>query len=406
MKAAKISLIRKGKINMDMSFYKGKTVLITGHTGFKGSWMCKLLSMAGAKVIGYSLNPPTTPSLFELSGVEKEIVSVIGDIRDLAKLNETMQKYRPEIVIHMAAQPIVRESYAEPVYTYETNVMGTVNICEAVRLCDSVKSFVNVTTDKVYKNNEWEWGYRENDALDGYDPYSNSKSCSELVTSSYIKSFFYNRDIAVSTCRAGNVIGGGDFAKDRIIPDCVRAMEAKQEITVRNPYSTRPYQHVLEPVVTYLVLAMKQYEDKSLAGNYNIGPDDCDCAATGELVDLFCSHWGDGASWKNVADKNAPHEANFLKLDCSRIKRVLGWSPRWHISDAIEKVTEWSKVYLSGGDISAVNEKQINDIWKRINWRHYENSCRDRCRRLHRAKTYTVSVPKRNQSFGIRYSCL
>lgn len=346
---------------MDMSFYKGKTVLITGHTGFKGSWMCKLLSMAGAKVIGYSLNPPTTPSLFELSGVEKEIVSVIGDIRDLAKLNETMQKYRPEIVIHMAAQPIVRESYAEPVYTYETNVMGTVNICEAVRLCDSVKSFVNVTTDKVYKNNEWEWGYRENDALDGYDPYSNSKSCSELVTSSYIKSFFYNRDIAVSTCRAGNVIGGGDFAKDRIIPDCVRAMEAKQEITVRNPYSTRPYQHVLEPVVTYLVLAMKQYEDKSLAGNYNIGPDDCDCAATGELVDLFCSHWGDGASWKNVADKNAHHEANFLKLDCSRIKRVLGWSPRWHISDAIEKVTEWSKVYLSGGDISAVMEKQINE---------------------------------------------
>lgn len=361
MKVAKISLIRKGKINMDMSFYKGKTVLITGHTGFKGSWMCKLLSMAGAKVIGYSLNPPTTPSLFELSGVEKEIVSVIGDIRDLAKLNETMQKYRPEIVIHMAAQPIVRESYAEPVYTYETNVMGTVNICEAVRLCDSVKSFVNVTTDKVYKNNEWEWGYRENDALDGYDPYSNSKSCSELVTSSYIKSFFYNRDIAVSTCRAGNVIGGGDFAKDRIIPDCVRAMEAKQEITVRNPFSTRPYQHVLEPVVTYLVLAMKQYEDKSLAGNYNIGPDDCDCAATGELVDLFCSHWGDGASWKNAADKNAPHEANFLKLDCSRIKRVLGWSPRWHISDAIEKVTEWSKVYLSSGDISAVMEKQINE---------------------------------------------
>ena len=361
MKAAKISLIRKGKINMDMSFYKGKTVLITGHTGFKGSWMCKLLSMAGAKVIGYSLTPPTTPSLFELSGVEKEIVSVIGDIRDLAKLNETMQKYRPEIVIHMAAQPIVRESYAEPVYTYETNVMGTVNICEAVRLCDSVKSFVNVTTDKVYKNNEWEWGYRENDALDGYDPYSNSKSCSELVTSSYIKSFFYNRDIAVSTCRAGNVIGGGDFAKDRIIPDCVRAMEAKQEITVRNPYSTRPYQHVLEPVVRYLVLAMKQYEDKSLAGNYNIGPDDCDCAATGELVDLFCSHWGDGASWKNAADKNAPHEANFLKLDCSRIKRVLGWSPRWHISDAIEKVTEWSKVYLSSGDISAVMEKQINE---------------------------------------------
>ncbi len=344
-----------------LDFYNGKTVLVTGHTGFKGSWMCKVLSMHGAKVIGYATEPPTNPSLFEEAKIADEIVSVIGDIRDLDKLNETMQKYRPEIVIHMAAQPIVRESYANPVYTYETNVMGTVNICEAVRLCDSVKSFVNVTTDKVYLNNEWEWGYRENDALDGYDPYSNSKSCSELVTSSYKKSFFNNMDISVSTCRAGNVIGGGDFAKDRIIPDCVRAMEAKTEIIVRNPYSTRPYQHVLEPVMTYLTLAARQYEERGLAGCYNIGPDDCDCVETGELVDIFCKAWGEGASWKNIAEANAPHEANFLKLDCSKIKSAMKWSPRWHITDAIEKTVEWSKAYLGGEDVNKVMEKQINE---------------------------------------------
>lgn len=344
-----------------LDFYNDKTVLVTGHTGFKGSWMCKVLAMHGAKVVGYATEPPTNPSLFEEAKLADEIISVIGDIRDLDKLNETMQKYRPEIVIHMAAQPIVRESYANPVYTYETNVMGTVNICEAVRLCDSVKSFVNVTTDKVYLNNEWEWGYRENDALDGYDPYSNSKSCSELVTSSYKKSFFNNMDIAVSTCRAGNVIGGGDFAKDRIIPDCVRAMEAKSEIIVRNPYSTRPYQHVLEPVMTYLTLAAKQYDNHALAGCYNIGPDDCDCVETGELVDIFCNAWGNGASWKNVAEANAPHEANFLKLDCSKIKSVLQWKPRWHIADAIEKTAEWSKAYLGGENINVVMEKQIKD---------------------------------------------
>lgn len=344
-----------------LDFYRGKTVFVTGHTGFKGSWMCKLLAMHGANVVGYSLTPPTEPSLFKVAGIEKNMVSIIGDIRDLKKLNEAMQKYRPEIVIHMAAQPIVRESYADPVYTYETNVMGTVNICEAVRLCDNVKSFVNVTTDKVYLNNEWEWGYRETDALDGYDPYSNSKSCSELVTSSYIKSFLNAKGVATSTCRAGNVIGGGDFAKDRIIPDCVRAMEKGEEIIVRNPYSTRPYQHVLEPVTTYLVLAAMQYENPALAGCYNIGPDDCDCVATGELVDIFCKAWGEGASWKNVSEKNAPHEANFLKLDCSKIKSTLKWKPRWHITDAVEKVTEWSKVYLASGDINAIMEKQIRE---------------------------------------------
>lgn len=349
---------------MDLGFYRGKTVFLTGHTGFKGSWMCRVLTTLGANVVGYSLEPPTSPSLFETAGIEKEMTSVTGDIRDLKRLSETMQKYRPEIVIHMAAQPIVRESYRDPVYTYETNVMGTVNICEAVRQCGSVKSFVNVTTDKVYRNNEWEWGYRETDALDGYDPYSNSKSCSELVTSSYKKSFLNANGVAVSTCRAGNVIGGGDFAKDRIIPDCVRAMEKGEEIIVRNPYSTRPYQHVLEPVVTYLALAAAQYEKPELAGSYNVGPDDCDCVNTGDLVDLFCEKWGNGASWRNVAEANAPHEANFLKLDCSRIKSVLGWKPRWHITDAIEKTVEWSRAYLAGEDVNAVMEKQINEYIK------------------------------------------
>jgi CDP-glucose 4,6-dehydratase len=345
---------------MDLSFYKDKTVFITGHTGFKGSWMCKVLTLQGAKVIGYSLTPPTNPSLFETARIENEITSVIGDIRDLDRLKKCMDTYRPEIVIHMAAQPIVRESYNNPVYTYETNVMGTVNILEAVRCCDCVKSFVNVTTDKVYFNKEWEWGYRENDRLDGFDPYSNSKSCSELVTSSYKKSFFSGRDCAISTCRAGNVIGGGDFAKDRIIPDCVRAMESGEKIIVRNPYSTRPYQHVLEPVCTYLLVAQKQYENKeTYAGNYNVGPDDMDCVTTGTLVDLFCHAWGGKASWENVAEKDAPHEANFLKLDCSKIKNTFGWHAHWHISDAIEKTVEWSKVYLSGEEVSSVMKKQI-----------------------------------------------
>ncbi len=350
---------------IDLSFYKNKTVLVTGHTGFKGSWMCQVLKKFGAKVIGYAKEPPTTPSLFEIAKIEDDMVSVIGDISDLNLLMETVNKYRPEIVIHMAAQPIVRESYINPVYTYMTNVMGTVNICEAVRQVGSVKSFVNVTTDKVYLNNEWEWGYRECDALDGYDPYSNSKSCSELVTSSYKKSFLNALGIATSTCRAGNVIGGGDFAKDRIIPDCVRSMERGEKIIVRNPYSTRPYQHVLEPVVTYLNLAKLQYENPSIAGQYNIGPDDCDCVSTGDLVDIFCHEWGCGAEWENVSETNAPHEANFLKLDCSKIKKTISWTPHWHIVDAIQKTVEWSKAYFGGDNIIAVMDKQINEYLSR-----------------------------------------
>lgn len=347
---------------MDLSFYKGKRVLVTGHTGFKGAWMCRVLVDAGAILTGYSLEAPTQPNLFALAGVEDNMTSIIGDVRDLAHLMEVFDQTQPELVLHLAAQPIVRTSYEQPVYTYETNVMGTVNILECVRTHPCVKSFLNVTTDKVYENKEWAWGYRENEPLDGYDPYSNSKSCSELVTHSYKSSFFQDGRTAISTARAGNVIGGGDFARDRIIPDCVRAAADKQSIIVRNPYSTRPYQHVLEPVMAYLMIAQKQYEDPSFAGWYNVGPDDCDCVTTGELTTLFCQAWGDGMTWENRSEANAPHEANFLKLDCSKIKTTFGWKPRWHMQEAIQKTVEWSKVWMDGGDVPAVMRKQIREF--------------------------------------------
>ena len=346
---------------LDLDFFKGKRVLITGHTGFKGSWMCRVLTGAGAQVTGYSLEPPTNPNLFELADLEDHMDSVIGDIRDLKKLSEVFGKCQPEIVIHLAAQPIVRDSYKEPVYTYETNVMGTVNICECVRQNECVKSFLNVTTDKVYENKEWEWGYRENEPLDGYDPYSNSKSCSELVTHSYKNSFFTDGRVAVSTARAGNVIGGGDFANDRIIPDCVRAAKDKRDIIIRNPFSTRPYQHVLEPVMAYLMIVKEQYENPDLQGYYNVGPDEADCVNTGELVDLFVDKWGEGLAWVNQYD-GGPHEANFLKLDCSKLKTVFGWRPTWSVSEALDKTVEWTKVYFSGGDIPDVMDRQIREF--------------------------------------------
>ena len=349
----------------DLNFYKGKKVFVTGHTGFKGSWLCKMLTMAGAAVTGYSLEPPTDPSLFEIAEIGKDITSVIGDISDYEKLKAAFDKAQPEIVLHLAAQPIVRDSYKDPAYTYRTNVMGTVNILECVRNSDCVKSFLNVTTDKVYKNKEWEWGYRENEELDGYDPYSNSKSCSELVTHSYKSSFFADGRTAISTARAGNVIGGGDFANDRIIPDCIRAMRGSREIAVRNPYSIRPYQHVLEPLCAYLTIAQKQYEDIKYAGWYNVGPDECDCVTTGDLVDIFCNCWGKGARWKNAAEKNAPHEASFLKLDCSKLKSVFGWKPRWHIQKAVEKTVEWTKVWLECDDVNECMENQINKFLER-----------------------------------------
>ena len=344
---------------IDFDFYRGKRVFVTGHTGFKGTWMCRVLVDAGAILTGYSLEPPTEPNLFSLAGVADKMTNIIGDVRDLDHLKQVFDQAQPEIVLHLAAQPIVRTSYEQPVYTYETNVLGTVNILECVRTHPCVKSFLNVTTDKVYENKEWAWGYRENEPLDGYDPYSNSKSCSELVTHSYKSSFFHDGQVAISTARAGNVIGGGDFARDRIIPDCVRAAEAKKPIIVRNPYSTRPYQHVLEPVMAYLMIAQKQYEDPSFASWYNVGPDDCDCVTTGELADLFCQAWGDGMTWKNKSEANAPHEANFLKLDCSKLKTTFGWKPRWHMQEAIEKTVEWTKVWLSGGDVPGIMDAQI-----------------------------------------------
>ena len=278
---------------MDLAFYRGKRVLVTGHTGFKGSWLCKILINAGAIVTGYSKTPPTDLNLFDICCIKNDMSSIIGDIRDIRALKETFIKSDPEIVFHLAAQPIVRESYKDPLYTYETNVMGTVNVLECVRTLGNVRSVLNVTTDKVYKNNEWEWGYRENEELNGFDPYSNSKSCSELVTDSYKNSFFSARDIAISTMRAGNVIGGGDFAVDRIIPDCVRAAIKGEDIIIRNPLSVRPYQHVLEPVMAYLLVAQEQYKNHELAGNYNVGPDEENCLSTGDIASLFCAKWNE-----------------------------------------------------------------------------------------------------------------
>lgn len=347
-------------------FYQGKKVLITGHTGFKGSWLCTMLLQLGAQVYGYSLEPPTNPSLFESCGLAERMHSEIGDVRDFAHLKNYFEQVQPEMVFHLAAQPIVRESYKNPVYTYETNVMGTVHVLECVRSLECVKSVLNVTTDKVYENKEWQWGYRENEPLDGFDPYSNSKSCSELVTHSYKNSFFDGSAVAVSTARAGNVIGGGDFAVDRIVPDCVRAAYDKKQIIVRNPYSTRPYQHVLEPLYVYLLIAMRQQQDKTYAGYYNVGPEDCDCVTTGQLVDYFCEQWQEGLSWKNVSEENAVHEANFLKLDCSKLRSTFGWHPAFHVKDAIALTVEFAKIYRDKGDIAACMEHQIRRLFQRM----------------------------------------
>ena len=348
-------------MSFDLRFYKEKKVLLTGHTGFKGAWMSTMLVNAGAKVIGYSSCSKTEERLFDLCGVKDQIAHIKGDVRNLDYLLEIFKIYQPEIVIHMAAQPIVRLSYADPVSTYSTNVMGTVNVCEAIRQTSSIRSFLNVTTDKVYENKEWEWGYRENEPLDGYDPYSNSKSCSELVTHCYKNSFFADGRVSVSTARAGNVIGGGDFANDRIIPDCIRAAVNHEDIIVRNPYSTRPYQHVLEPIYAYLMIAAKQYEDHKYASWYNVGADDQDCFQTSALVELFVKHWGEGLKWVSKHE-GGPHEANFLKLDCSKLKTIFGWKPHWNLETAVKKVVEWSKVWVEGQDVRRVMDKQIKDF--------------------------------------------
>lgn len=351
-----------GGLNVfDVNFYRGKRVFVTGHTGFKGTWLCKMLVNMGAEVTGFSRGSKKDYSLFEISGIEKNIHSIYGDIRDYSALEKAILEAKPEIVFHLAAQPIVRDSYKCPVTTYETNVMGTVNVLECIRQNPCVKSFLNVTTDKVYFNKEWEWGYRENEELNGYDPYSNSKSCSELVTHSYKRSFFSNNFTAISTARAGNVIGGGDFAVDRIIPDCVQAVMRHEDIIVRNPYSIRPYQHVLEPLYAYLMIAAKQYEDGKYAGFYNVGPDEQDCFETKDLVDLFIKYWGGDTKWVDSYD-GGPHEANYLKLDCAKLKMTFGWRPRWGVERAIEKVVEWTKCWLENGDICNCMDNQINEF--------------------------------------------
>lgn len=357
------------KVTKDLTFYQGKKVLVTGHTGFKGTWLCNVLLLLGAEVTGYALEPPSNPSVFKLCKMDERMNSIIGDIRDTDKLLSVFEQYQPEIVIHMAAQPIVRESYINPVYTYDVNVMGTVSVLECVRKTASVRAFLNVTTDKVYLNREWEWGYRENEELNGYDPYSNSKSCSELVTSSYRNSFFADGKVAISTARAGNVIGGGDFAVDRIIPDCIRAAEKGEDIIIRNPYSVRPYQHVLEPIYVYLLICMNQYNDIKYAGSYNVGPNEADCWTTGELATLFCDEWkrmtGQTVIWRNVYD-GGPHEANLLKLDCSKIKNTFGWRNVWNVEEAMSRIIKWHICYQNSSDIISETNNQIYDFLENI----------------------------------------
>ncbi len=345
-------------------FYAGKKVLVTGHTGFKGSWLCRELRMLGADVYGYSLDPPTDPSMYELAHVGEIVESEIGDIRDFDRLHSFYKSVSPEIVIHMAAQPIVKEGYRIPRETYETNVMGTVNILECIRCGGHVRSFLNVTTDKVYNNvGDFDHYYDEDDRLDGYDPYSNSKSCSELVTHSYKRSFFSPGRCAISTARAGNVIGGGDFSPDRIVPDCVRAAVSGHEITVRNPNSVRPYQHVLEPLFSYLTICAKQYEDASVSGSYNIGPEKSDCITTGELASLFCECWGRGLKWA-AKEVEGPHESNYLKLDNGLLKATFGIAPQWDVHAAVSKTAEWTRSWLDGSDLAVCTDSQITDYLK------------------------------------------
>ncbi len=351
-----------GMVKMNLSFYRNKKVFITGHTGFKGAWLARALVLAGAKVRGYALKPPTKPSLYELAGIGKKVVSATADIRNLKTLSAEVMDFKPEIVFHMAAQPLVRESYENPVYTYHTNVMGTVNLLEACRHTASIKSVVNVTTDKVYQNREHDRGYMEHEILCGYDPYSNSKSCSDILTTGYRNSFFGGKGApAISTARSGNVIGGGDFSADRILPDCVRAAMKGRPVIIRNPRSTRPYQHVLDCLSGYLLLAKRQY-DKKLAGSYNFGPDEDEVVNNGALVDIFCEKWGCGMKSHNKSD-GGPHEAKFLKLNCAKAKKMLGWKPAISLEKAVEMTVEWSKVYADKGDMLACMDSQINSYF-------------------------------------------
>ena len=346
--------------------FTNRRVLITGHSGFKGSWLCLLLHQLSADVYGYALDPPTIPSLFNEAKIGELMTSFIGDIRDYDNLLKVMQQVQPEIVIHMAAQPLVRESYKNPVETYAINVMGTVHLFEACRHTKSVKAIVNVTTDKCYENREWHWGYRENEPMGGYDPYSNSKGCSELVTSSYRSSYFNpskytEHGVALASARAGNVIGGGDWADDRLIPDFIRAISKGEEVRIRSPFAIRPWQHVMEPLTGYLILAAKLFSDgPKHAEGWNFGPDDKDARNVESITDTICRLWGDGASF-SIDTHPQPHEANYLKLDCSKAKAELGWMPKWDIETTLKSIVDWNKAFLTGDNMRVATEKQIMD---------------------------------------------
>jgi len=350
------------EVMVNKEFWKGKKVLITGHTGFKGSWLCMLLKNMGAEISGYALEPPTNPSLFELCNIEAFVKSTISDIRDFDSLLKKIDTDKPEIIIHMAAQPLVRLSYSEPVLTYHTNVIGTINLLEAVRVSQSksVRVIVNVTTDKCYENKEWLWPYREIEPMGGYDPYSSSKACSEIVTATYRSSYFSGdtMPVAVATARAGNVIGGGDWSADRLIPDIVRSVLGNNPVVIRNPYSVRPWQHVLEPLTGYLMLSERLYsEGNSFAGAWNFGPNDDDSRPVKWIVEKFCSKWTN-ASYE--LDNNVhPHEASFLKLDCSKAKEKLNWHPKWNLNKALDSIIEFSHAYVNRNNMRDLCDKQI-----------------------------------------------
>ncbi len=341
------------------SFWSGKRLFLTGHTGFKGSWLSLWLQSMGVELYGFALTPPTNPALFNEANVAQGMTSTIGDIREYDTLFKAMQAARPDIVIHMAAQPLVRYSYEAPVETYATNVMGTVNMLEAARQVGTARAIVNVTTDKCYENREWIWGYREDEPMGGYDPYSNSKGCAELVTSAYRNSFLKNCGIAVATARAGNVIGGGDWAADRLVPDILRSFEASQPVIIRNPHAIRPWQHVLEPLHGYLLLAEQLYTGgQTFAEGWNFGPKDDDARPVQWIVEQMVNQWGQGASWQQDGGVH-PHEANYLKLDISKAKARLGWQPRWPLATALEKIIAWHQACLTATNMHEFTMQQI-----------------------------------------------
>jgi CDP-glucose 4,6-dehydratase len=350
---------------MNSKFWKGKRVFLTGHTGFKGGWLSLWLQQLGAEVTGYALQPPTKPSLFEVASVERGMRSIIGDVRDGESVKRAMSNARPEIVFHLAAQPLVRYSYANPVETYSTNVIGLVHLLEAVRATPGIRSVVNVTSDKCYENKEWPWGYRENEPMGGYDPYSNSKGCAELVTAGYRNSYFNpekyaEHGIAIASARAGNVIGGGDWAVDRLIPDMLRAIERGEAVMIRNPGAIRPWQHVLEPLSGYLMLAEKLFANgPAYAEGWNFGPHDTDAKPVEWIIERLCQTWGEGASW-TLDGQSQPHEATYLKLDCSKARSRLGWHPRWNLGQTIEKIIEWHQAKDHGADMYPLTLAQIN----------------------------------------------